>query len=131
MAQMSGMLAAFQAQISDLSAKVNHGSSSPMPVISSMVTEVTMVRPEARFAPRVTMRLPLSRNTCRRLGLSQLCDVPILCPWPPGRPCVLRLTERTVMYDSSRTDPIVLRVNATLTGAGEDGSEATLSFLSP
>ena len=67
---MSGMMAAFQAQISDLLAKVNLGSSSLMPVVSyavtgltvvrpeatmptasSMVTEVTMVRPEARFVP--------------------------------------------------------------------------------
>ena len=68
MAQMSAMTAAFQAQISDLSAKVNLGSSSPIPVASSTVTEltarpeaimptgssvvtkVTMVRPEARLA---------------------------------------------------------------------------------
>ena len=40
MVQMLGMLAAFQTQISDLSAKVNLGSSSPMLLASSTVTEV-------------------------------------------------------------------------------------------
>ena len=44
---MSGMMAAFQAQISDLSAKVNLGSSSLMLVASSVVTELTTVRPKA------------------------------------------------------------------------------------
>ena len=39
MAQMLGMMVAFQAQISNLSAKVNVSPSSPMPMASSVVTE--------------------------------------------------------------------------------------------
>ena len=46
MAQMSGIMAAFQAQISNLSMKVNSGSSALTLPDSSVVTEVTMVRPE-------------------------------------------------------------------------------------
>ena len=44
MAQLLGMMAAFQAQISDLSAKMNSGSSVLTPPASSTVTEVTVVR---------------------------------------------------------------------------------------
>ena len=60
-------MAAFQAQISDLSAKVNLGSSFPMLVASSAVTQVTMVRPEATMpmassmVTQVTMVRPEAR----------------------------------------------------------------------
>ena len=49
------MMVAFQAQISDFSAKVNLGSSFPMLVASSAVTEVTMVRPEATMPTASSM----------------------------------------------------------------------------
>ena len=47
MAQMSGMMATFQAQISDLSAKVNFGSSMLTPLARSLVAEATLVKPDA------------------------------------------------------------------------------------
>ena len=46
MAQMSGMMAAFQAQISDLSMKVNLSSSALTPLASSSVARATMVKPD-------------------------------------------------------------------------------------
>ena len=50
MAQMSEMFAAFQAQISDLLAKVNVSSSASMPTTSSTVTLVTVVKSKVRLA---------------------------------------------------------------------------------
>ena len=47
---MSGMFAAFQAQISDLTAKVNASSSTLMSMASSVVTSVTVVKLKARLA---------------------------------------------------------------------------------
>ena len=47
MAQMSGIVVAFQAQISDLSAKVNFGSSALTQLASSSVAGATLVKPDA------------------------------------------------------------------------------------
>ena len=73
---------------------------------------------------RAAMRLPISGNTHCHPALSQLCDSRVLCPQSPGHYTLD--CERTVTYDSGLTDPIVVRVDATLPGAVEGGSDATL-----
>ena len=102
MVQMTGIMTAFQAQISYLSAKVNLGSSALTPWACSSVARATLVKPDTgtcwRTVPsklqlpqsstnlqalRVTERGPHVWNICHSLALSPFMHIMVLCPWSP------------------------------------------------
>ena len=142
MAQVLGMFAAFQAQLSDLMALVSESSSMPRPPATSTVTsvimvrlrpqlesssvetEVSMVRPQltcAEVEDKVTPVREYLSSSSPELATRGLFPVTTVSIAPQG---TVDDSRRTVVYDSGHTDPIMVRVNT------EGSSEAMLSFPS-
>ena len=100
----------------------------PRSVASSVETSVSMAK-VSMISPsqqnqRVKMRPPPRRLVYLPLNLSQRCHKRV----PPLRSLwCLRVPQRMVTYDSSHTDPIVVRFDNMSLWVADAGSETTLS----